>query len=173
MKRKLLLLASFFTIVVFTSCSRIEITVDVPSGGTLEDALLIMSVNGDVPRDVYIVGDLDLSVTTHVFDKIVKSEYTHWWLIGSINGHVAYSSNTIANGIDLYSVEPYTGAELAWNIPNNLDAYANGDTYSFDWWAQTINNHSSHVAADTLGASLYLFSPGSSSLGTVLVDLHK
>jgi hypothetical protein len=173
MKQKLLLLASFFAILIFTSCSHIEITVDAPSGGTLEDALLIMSANGDVPREVYVVGDLDLSVTTHEFDKTVKNELTHWWLIGSINGRVVYTSNTITNGTDLYAVEPYTGAELAWNIPNNLDAYANGDTYSFDWWAQTINNHSSHVAEDSTTATLYLFSTAASSLGTVLVDLRK
>jgi hypothetical protein len=114
----------------------------------LEDAILIASRNGEPFRDVVVVlGDIDLSLTEHVFDVPVDSTTTHWWLIGHKGGNVVYSSTLNLNGIDMYDVEPYIGAELAWNIPNNLDGFVNETGFSFDWWAQTL------VRQAQLGAS--------------------
>jgi hypothetical protein len=75
--------------------------------------------------------------------------------------------------VDLYAVEPYDVASpLDWNIPNNLDGYINGTGYSLDWWAQTVNNHTSHVAADTTSATLWRFGTTGWSIGNIQFSLH-
>lgn len=174
MKKTATYLSALLTIISLTSCTHIEATVEVSGGGTLEDALLIASANGAPPREVYILGDIDLSDTLHTISQVVPTTLTHWWIIGSFSGNTAYTSNVSLTGVDMYTVEPYdiSGANL-WNIPSNLDGYVNGTTYSLDWWAQTINNYSSHVALDQNSASLYEFSPNGSNLGTITVDLRK
>lgn len=157
---------------LFGSCVHISAELDVPSGGILEDAILIVSDNGDVPRDAFKLGDIDLSASIVTFAHSVDTNtYTHWWLIGSMGGNVVYSSVLSLTGVDMYTIDPYTGAELAWNIPNNLDAFVNGTTYSLDWWAQTVNNHNSHVAANKNSASLWSFNNGS-FLGSIHIDLR-
>ena len=60
----------------------IGIRLDATSGGILEDAILIASQAGDPTRDAVALGDLDLSLTEHVFDVAVDPGTTHWWLIG-------------------------------------------------------------------------------------------
>lgn len=163
-------LITFFAF-LFGSCVHISVELDVPDGGVLEDAILIVSDNGDVPRDAFSLGDIDLSESIVTFAHTVDTNtYTHWWLIGSMGGDVVYSSVMPLTGVDMYTIEPYTGAELAWNIPNNLDAFVSGTTYSIDWWAQTVNNHNSHVAANKNAASLWRFNNGS-LLGTIDIDL--
>lgn len=149
------------------------IGISVSGSGILEDAILIGSVGGAAPRDAVALGDIDLSVLDHVYDVPVDATATSWWLIGHQGADVVYSSLQDLGGVDLYSVEPYDvpGAELAWNIPANLDAFVNGGSYSFDWWAQTVANHSSHVAPDGGAATLWMFSDGTES-GAVAVSLH-
>ena len=157
----------------FFSCTHISVEINVPEGGILEDAILIVSADGGIPREAHILGDINLSETLVTFDKSVDTvAYTHYWLIGSMSGDVVYSSVLSLADVDMYTIEPYTGSELAWNIPNNLNAYCSGTTYSFDWWAQTINNHRSHVAANKKDASLWRFNDGS-YLGTIEIDLKK
>ena len=91
-----------------------------------------------------------------------------------ILAEVAFTSNAALAGVDLYAIEPYDIADpTSWNIPVNLDAFVNETTYSLDWWAQTVNNHSSHVAADTASATLWRFGTTATSLGSVTVQLHK
>ncbi len=150
-----------------------EMDLNVPSGGTLEDAILITSVAGAIPREVFKLGDIDLSQPNLTFTQAAPAASTHWWLIGSMGGDVVYSSNTALAGVDLYSVEPYDiqGAELAWNIPANLDGYVNGTAYSLDWWVQIMNNHSSHVAPDTAAASLWKFNTAGSDIGDITFRL--
>jgi hypothetical protein len=157
-----------------TSALAIGISFDTTSGGTLEDAILIASVGGAPPRQAVALGDFDLSIAGHVVDIPVDAGMTHWWLIGHESGDVVYSSNQNLLGVDLYAVEPYDvpGAELAWNIPANLDGYVNGTGFSFDWWAQTVNNHASHVAANEDAADLWRFASPGASLGSVAVSLY-
>ena len=47
-----------------------------------------------------------------------------------------------------------------------------GTGFSFDWWAQTVNNHHSHVTADGNASGLWLFSSPGSSIGQVAVSIH-
>ena len=163
-----------FSLFIATSAHAIGISFSGTSGGTLEDTILIASVGGAPPRDAVALGDLDLSTTDHVVDIAVDAATTHWWLIGHEAGNVVYSSNLALLGVDMYSVEPYDipGAELAWNIPANLDGFVNGTGYSADWWAQTVTNHSSHVAADEATSDLWIFASPGNSFGSVGVSLH-
>ena len=52
------------------------------SGGTLEDAIVITSVNGAPPRDASPSGISHLGTADHVVDIPVDPATTHWWLIG-------------------------------------------------------------------------------------------
>ena len=70
------MLPTFILGIFSSSCSDIEITVDVTHGVTLEDALLITSVDGASPRNVIILGDLDLSVEKHTLDMAVSKSKT-------------------------------------------------------------------------------------------------
>jgi len=156
------------------ACKHIEITPDIAGGGMLEDAVLVTSVGGAPPRKLYKLGDIDLSQATLSFSHNVPSSQTHWWLIGHMGGEVVYTSNIALGGISIYSTEPYNmpGANV-WNIANNLDGLVNGTGHSIDWWAQTVNNHTTHVAPDENGASGWRFSPAGRSLGSLTVDLSK
>lgn len=160
---------------ISVSAHAMGIRIEATSGGILEDAIFIASINGEPVRDAVALGDIDLSLTEHVFDVPVDSATTHWWLIGHKGGNVVYSSTLNLNGIDMYDVEPYDipGAELAWNIPNNLDGFVNGTGFSFDWWAQTICNHHSHVTVDGGTSNLWLFSSPGSNFGNIAVNLHS
>lgn len=158
---------------ISVSAHAMGIRIEATSGGILEDAIFIASINGEPVRDAVALGDIDLSLTEHVFDVPVDSATTHWWLIGHKGGNVVYSSTLNLNGIDMYDVEPYIGAELAWNIPNNLDGFVNGTGFSFDWWAQTICNHHSHVTVDGGTSNLWLFSSPGSNFGNIAVNLHS
>ena len=168
---------SIFGLFISVSAYAIGIRLEATSGGILEDAILIASENGEPVRDVIALGDFDLSLTEHTFDVPVDPATTHWWLIGHEGGNVVYSSTLDLNGIDMYSVEPYDGSGLAWNIPSNLDGYVNGGVagvdYSWDWWSQTTNNHHSHVAADGGTSNLWLFSSPGSGFGSIAVNLHS
>jgi len=168
-----LLVALMLAVFLAGSANAIGIRLESTIGGTLEDALLIASVDGAPPRDVVILGDLDLAMSEIVIDAAVDAGATHWWLLGHQSTHVIYSSVLSLGGVDLYSVEPYDipGAELAWNIPANIEGYASGGSYSFDWWAQTVNNHSSHVAGDGETAGLWMFSDGS-GIGSIAINLY-
>jgi len=160
-------------LLLVASCNDIKITLSVSGGGTLEDALLIVSDNGNVPRETYILGDIVLADTTLTFNHDVDNQYTHWWLIGSQGGNVVYSSSMSLTGTGLYEIDPYDGVSPTdWNIITNLDGYANGTTYSFDWWAQTVNNHTAHVVADENAASLWEFPTSAVEIGTIHVDLR-
>lgn len=159
--RSVTVLSTIFFAFLFFSCTRISVELDIPQGGILEDAILIASDNGNAPRTSYILGDIDLSEDELNFShKVDTSIYTHWWLIGSMNESVVFSSVLALSGADMYSIEPYSGNQYTWDIPNNLDAFANSSTYSIDWWAQTVNNHSSHVAKDGSFATLWRFNNG-------------
>ena len=158
-------------IYLFRSGDRVTVGLDIPGGGVLEDALLIVSNEGEAPRNVFILGDIDLTESSLHFDFETENDNTHWWIIGSMGGQVAYTSNSALGRESLYSIEPYMGSTpLDWNIPANLSAYAEGESSSLDWWAQTINNHSSHTASKGADANLWLFSPEGSSLGTIRVS---
>jgi hypothetical protein len=166
-------LISTFMLFVSASAYAIGISFGGTSGGILEDTILIASDAGDPPRDAIALGDFDLSVTDHVIDIPVDAGTTHWWLIGHEAGDVVYSSNMDLLGVDMYSVEPYDIAiAVDWNIPENLDGYVNGTIYGFDWWAQTVSNHSSHVAADGAVSNLWRFASPGNEAGSVAVSLH-
>jgi len=171
--RPFLILAAVILFVA-PACKHIELTPDIAGGGILEDAILVASPNGAAPRQAYKLGDVDLSAGPVTFSHNVPAASTHWWLIGHMGGNVVYCSNASLANISIWAVEPYNmpGAS-AWNIPANLDAYVNGGTYSFDWWAQTINNFSSNVAPDTNTASAWQFAPNGTSIGTIAVALRK
>ncbi len=174
MKNFSVLLFAISALAGLSACSHIEVDRAVDTGGVLEDAILIASPSGGVPREVKILGDIDLSQLTGSFSfDLDDTNSTHWWLIGHVGGKVAFTSTASLDGVDLYAIEPYSIASpMDWNIPSNLDAYANGMTFSLDWWAQTVNNHSSHVAADTGSATLWQFDTRGSSIGTVTIRLH-
>lgn len=167
---KLVILSAFF-ILFFTSCHSIRVEINAPGGGILKDAILFVSDDSFTPKNTYVLGDMDLSGSlftfTHTVDTITSN---HWWLIGSMNGDVVYSSVLPLNGVDMYTIEPYTGAELAWNIPVNLNSYVTKTGPSMDWFAQTMHNHSSHVAANKTVATLWRFNDGR-SLGTIEINL--
>ena len=173
-KKILLTLSALITLASLSSCSHIELDMNIPSGGMLEDAILITSTGGAAPRETTVLGDIDLTVNNHSFSHDLNAATsTHWWLIGHRSGEVVYSSNVSLGGTDLYAIEPYIGASpLDWNIPANLDAFVKGNTYSADWWAQTVNNHSSHVAPDTNSATLWQFGTTGSDIGTMTMRLH-
>lgn len=155
----------------FFSCAHIKVEINVPSGGILENAILIASDNGNAPREVRKLGDIDLSHMLVTFPQAIDTSiFKHWWLIGSIEGDVVFSSVLSLTDVDMYSIEPYTGAQLAWNIPANLESFTNGTGSSLDWWAQTINNHSSHVASNGSSATLWKFNNGS-MLGSIDIEL--
>lgn len=156
-----------------SAANAIGIRIAATSGGTLEDAILIASVGGAAPRNVIPLGDLNLSSTNFVYNVPVDAGETTWWLIGHEGSSVVYSSVRNLAGVDLYSTEPYTGASGVWNIPANLDGYVNSTAYSLDWWAQTVNNHSSHVALDGAQAGLWSFASPGVAAGTVAVNLHS
>ena len=111
----------------------------------------------------------------NVFDVAVDPGTTHWWLIGHQGGNVVYSSMQDLNGIEMYTVQPYDipGAELEWNIPANLDGFVNGTGYSFDWWAQTINNHHTHTTLDGVTSHLGLFSSPGYDIGSIAVNVYS
>jgi hypothetical protein len=166
------LAALLFTPLAVTPVLAMGISFDVTSGGILEDAILIATIGGDVPRDAVILGDLDLSLTEQVFSVTVDPTTTDWWLIGHQSGDVVFSSNLNLDGVDMYDIEPYQGTEGTWNIPANLDGYVNGSGYSFDWWATTVSNHSSHVAADGMTSHLWRFASPGTGIGQMAVSLH-
>lgn len=156
-----------------TACTHVDLSYNVPSGGVLEDAILIASSGGAAPREAKALGDIDLSAGAATFKYDLAAASTHWWIIGHRGGEVVFSSNVDLSGVDLYSVEPYAGATpLDWNIPANLNAFVMETGYSLDWWAQTVNNHASHVAADTNSATLWTFGTAGSEIGTMSADLH-
>lgn len=166
------LAALFLLPLAVTPVLAMGISFDVTSGGILEDAILIATIAGDPPRDAVILGDLDLSLTEQVFSVTVDPTTTDWWLIGHQAGDVVYSSNQNLEGVDMYDIDPYIGAELAWNIPANLDGYVNGTGYSMDWWAQTVSNHHDHVAADGMTSHLWRFASPGTGIGQIAVSLH-
>ena len=168
------ILTAFF-VLFFTSCYHISVEIDADGGGVLKDAILIVSDNGNTPRSSYILGDIDLSKNSFNFTQTVDTiKFTHWWLIGTFQGDVVYSSGSPLSGVDLYSIEPYNieGAALAWNIPASIASYAAEDQFSLDWWGATANNHSSHIAPNKSEVTLWRFTNGS-KLGTIKVDLKK
>lgn len=174
-KHSYFVILSTFFVLFFTSCYHISVEIDADGGGVLEDAILLVSDNGNTPRSSFILGDIDLSKNSFNFTQTVDTaKFTHWWLIGTFNGDVVYSSSLPLNGVDLYSTEPYNGegAELAWNIPGNIASYAAKEQYSMDWWGATANNHSSHIAPNKSEVTLWRFTNGS-KLGTIKVDLKK
>lgn len=168
---KLVILLAF-VVLFFTSCHSIRVEINATGGGVLEDAVLFVSDDGFTPRNTYILGDIDLSGSLFTFRHTVDTVTSnHWWLIGSMSGDVVYSSALQLNGVDMYTIEPYTGAQLAWNIPANLHSYVARTNPSMDWLAQTMHNHSSHVAANKTVATLWRFSDGGRSLGTIEINL--
>ncbi|HLS30610.1 MAG TPA: hypothetical protein VK021_07115 [Flavobacteriaceae bacterium] len=99
---------------------------------------------GNPPRESYTLGNIDLSDTIFRFSHVVDTtKYTHWWLIGSLNGDVVYSSVQPLNGVDMYTIDPFsTGGELDWNIIGNLDCVANDrGGSSIDWYGATATQH--------------------------------
>ena len=174
MKQNILKLIFVIAALGLSACAHIEMDLDVPSSGVLEDAILITSTGGAAPRETKMLGDIDLAQNSLNFSIDLNSiTSTHWWLIGHRGGEVVYSSNVSLGGTDLYAVEPYDIATpLDWNIPANLNAFANGGSYSFDWWAQTVSNHTSHVAPNTNSATLWQFGTTGSEIGTITIRLH-
>jgi len=174
MKKIFLILFPIITLLGLSSCAHIEMDLNTSSSGILEDAILITSTGGAAPRELKVLGDIDLSADSVSFSFDLNSiTSTHWWLIGHRGGQVVYSSNVNLSGIDLYAVEPYDIATpLDWNIPVNLNEFANSGTYSMDWWAQTVNNHTSHVAPDNSTATLWQFGTTGSEIGTITIRLH-
>ena len=168
---KLVILLSF-VVLFFTSCHSIRVEINATGGGVLEDAILFVSDDGFTTQKTYVLGDIDLSGSlfrfTHTVDTVTSN---HWWLIGSLSGEVVFSSALPLDGVDMYTIEPYTGAQLAWNIPANLNGYVSKTGYSMDWFAQTLHNHSSHVAANQTVATLWRFNNGGRSLGTIEINL--
>jgi hypothetical protein len=139
----------------------------------LEDAVIISSVGGGLPREAHVLGDVDLSVAAHSFNELRNTAITDWWIIGHIGSEVVYTSNQALTGVDLFAVDPYALVNLYdFNIPNQLDAYANGNPFTIDWWVITILNHSLHVATDNNSATLYQFNTSGTAIGTVTVDMR-
>lgn len=173
-------LAALLALAALTSCTHVELSTNVPTGGILEDAILITSAGGAAPRETRVLGDVNLATPTLSFAyDLNAATSTHWWIIGHRSGKVVYTSNASLAGVDLYAVEPYnTVPRPDWNIPANLDAWVKGTTYSLDWWAATVNNHTSHVAPDTNSATLWSFGTAGgagttgTNIGTITVRLH-
>jgi hypothetical protein len=173
--RNILFAVAVVVLAGFVSCTHVEMDLDVPAGGVLHDAILITSPAGDIPREASALGDVDLTETNLSFAyDLDAANSTHWWLIGhNGSGKVVYTSTENLDNVGLYDVEPYDIANATtWNIPANLDAWVNGRTYSLDWWAQTVNNHSSHVAADEDSATLWRFDATGTAIGTITMSLH-
>lgn len=173
--RKILFSLAIVVLAASTSCTHVEMDLDVPGGGVLNDAILITSPAGGIPRQASALGDVDLTETSLSFAyDLDATNSTHWWLIGhNGSGKVVYTSNADLDSVGLYDVEPYDIANpQTWNIPGNLDGWVNGTTYSPDWWAQTVNNHSSHVAADRNSATLWRFDTTGTDIGTITFRLH-
>lgn len=166
------LLAIFF-ILFLTSCKVIRVEIDAPNGGKLQDAILFVSDDGNPPRKSYKLGDIDLSETLFLFSHVVDTtQYTHWWLIGALNGDVVYSSILPLNGVDMYTIDPYSmGGELDWGIIGNLDRLASdGGGFSLDWYGATATQHKIHIAKNKTTATLWRFNNGS-KLGTIEINL--
>jgi hypothetical protein len=173
--RTILFSLAVVALAAFTSCTHVEMDLNVPGGGTLYDAILITSPDGGIPRETSVLGNVNLNETDLSFGyDLDATTSTHWWLIGhNGSGKVLYTSNQDLDGVSLYAVEPYNiGGAQVWNIPGNLHTLAIGGTPSFDWLAQTMNNHSSHVAADMNSAKLWRFDPAGTDIGTIRFGLH-
>ena len=72
MKRILLAFFPVIVLVYFSSCTHIEMDISVPSGGILEDVILVTSSGGEAPREAKKLGDIDLSednLTFHYADR--------------------------------------------------------------------------------------------------------
>lgn len=180
MRNILVSLSAIVALAAFTSCTHVEMSLSVPTGGVLEDAILITSTGGAAPRETRALGDIDLTSPTLSFAyDLNAATSTHWWLIGHRSGRVVYTSNASLAGVDMYAVEPYnTVPRPDWNIPVSLDGWVRDTTYSPDWWAATVNNHTSHVAPDTSSATLWTFGTAGgtgttgTNIGTVTVRLY-
>lgn len=185
----------FVLLTVFKPLFAIDIVFDTSGVGILEDAVLIINDNGTCPYQSIALGDLDLSIAKHIFDFSVDSESTHWWLMGHMNGEVAYSSNSSLVNTDLYTVEPYdlAGANLNWSastIVLNLKEYVESrvkfsfgvmsDTHYYSEPLGTPHPIQANAAPgvfflknnlDKINAALGKFEQANVAFGTILGDV--
>jgi hypothetical protein len=168
-----ILITLCFTLVFCSYVHAIGIRINA-SGGVLENVRLVTSVDGEPPRGSVCLGDIDLTQSEHVFDIPIDAAQTHWWLIGSQGNDVIYSSSLDLYGIDFYSIEPYDGPSAYLIFYFGTPDFCN---LGFDVWAQTVNNHQSHVTFNGLSSSLWGFDPKVTSLGysigDVAMNLHS
>ena len=159
-----------------TSCSSIGVHISSSDTGILENTILFLSDENGNPKKTYVLGNINLSDTLTKFQHTVATDtIENWWLIGTLDGDVVFSSVTPLQGVDMYSVEPYNQPDVAltWNIPFNIQTYAtNTGGYSIDWFSQTIRNHSSHNAANNVEATLWRFNNGK-KIGTIRINLSQ
>ncbi len=159
-----------------TSCNyHIGVHISSSDTGILENTILFLSDENGNPIKTYALGNINLSDTLTKFQHTVATDtIKNWWLIGTLDGDVVFSSVTSLQGVDMYSVEPYniSGAALEWDIPNNVRGYVTKTGYSMDWWSQTIFNHSSHNAANRAETTLWRFNNGK-KIGTIRINLSQ
>lgn len=118
----------FLAVFAVQAASAIEIEFAAVGGGVLEDAVLVTTAADACSRRAVALGDIDLVAGKVVLDHKLDTAQTSWWLTGTLNGDVVYSSNAIAPGTGLYAVEPYDvpGASTQWpasSIASNLDDF--------------------------------------------------
>ena len=177
MNRNMKILPLFVVLVLIPSLSfGIGISFEDSSGGILEDAVLIASMNGENPYESALLGDFDLSSVTEAIVDIPVGDgsQTHWWLIGHRGSDIIYSSNMDLAGIDIEDVEPFdiAGPFGIESVITQLEGMNIGDSLSFDVAAILFNFHASHVTPDGSVSNLWLFSSPGQYLGQVAMSLH-
>lgn len=141
----------------------------------LEDAVLFASQGGgEVPFESVGLGDLDLGATGHSLYFPVGLDKTHWWLIGHVEGDIAYSSNADLGDDELFDVEPFDPP--LWftetGIRAMLEAIVNDDPLpSFEQYVWTGTHHSTHATLDEETATLWQFGSPGSNIGAVTVSM--
>lgn len=156
----------------------IGISIYGPLGGYLEGAVLFASsANASAP---YIVplGPIQLGIlTTKVVDiPVGDGTSTHWWILGvDRSGNIAYTSSISLQGVDLFSVEPFTSSDwkTVSDVMDQLSNFNFGSSFSPEITALLSSGHASHIAADKGIAELYAYKSewGSSSISLTGIAL--
>lgn len=160
------------TLAVSTGVSAIGISIYGPLGGQLDSAVLFASVEGAAAQYVVPLGPIQLGILT---EKVVDlpvgdGTSTHWWIIASQSGRLAYTSATELQGIDFMSIEPFASRDFTTvsDVLTQLGAVNNGSSFSPEITALLSSGHRSHVAQDGGISGLYVEQSDSIGSGTSL-----
>ena len=157
------------------SLPRIGITIDVPEGGVLEDAVVLMA-DDEAFLGHEVIGDLGLGATFYPHVSSPPEGATQWWIVGSYDGAFAYTSPVDLQGEHASDLEPYAdGSGAPYDYANELEQWVASPSNGATWWLVTTNGVLTHGAPNTEPATLWIFEPvelTASELGTLSVEME-